>query len=71
MSETSEDCLGCRLISGFGIIGIGAYIYYQARHRRTLEKYTMNAISAGKNWNKVSRTCAYILKTLPPFITDR
>lgn len=48
MNAKPDDCLSCRLISGFGIIGIGAYIYYQARHRKSLEKYTMNAISGGK-----------------------
>lgn len=25
------DCLGCRLVSGFGITGIGAYFAYHSR----------------------------------------
>ncbi|XP_037806413.1 uncharacterized protein LOC119600324 [Lucilia sericata] len=47
MSDNSKDCLECRLISGFGLIGVSAYIYYQARHRKRWENYTMNIISAG------------------------
>ncbi|KAJ6635142.1 hypothetical protein Bhyg_13725 [Pseudolycoriella hygida] len=29
----SEDCLPCRLVSGSGVVGIGGYIYSQAKHR--------------------------------------
>ncbi|XP_037041259.1 uncharacterized protein LOC119077983 [Bradysia coprophila] len=33
ISKRHNDCLPCRLVSGFGIIGIGGYIYSQAKHR--------------------------------------
>lgn len=33
MTKRYEDCLPCRLVSGFGVIGMGAYIYSQAKHR--------------------------------------
>ncbi|XP_075145866.1 uncharacterized protein LOC142220565 [Haematobia irritans] len=47
MSGETEDCLSCRLISGFGIIGMGAYIYYQGKRRKPLERYAMNLMSTG------------------------
>lgn len=52
MTEDSKDCLECRLISGFGLIGVSAYIYYQAKHRKKWENYTMKTISAGKYFPK-------------------
>lgn len=27
----SEDCLPCRLASGFGVIGIGGYLYFTGK----------------------------------------
>lgn len=48
MTDNSNDCLECRLISGFGLIGVSAYIYYQAKHRKKWEVYTMKTLSAGK-----------------------
>lgn len=47
MSEKINDCLECRLISGFGLLGISIYIYYQAKHRKKWENYSMKTISAG------------------------
>lgn len=44
----AADCFACRLISGFGMIGIGAFILAQAKRRRMpLENYTMKGIAAG------------------------
>ncbi|XP_022215952.2 uncharacterized protein LOC111069984 [Drosophila obscura] len=47
-STTSEvDCLGCRLVSGFGLIGIGVYLLAQAKRRsKPLENYTMKGLAA-------------------------
>ncbi|XP_034489195.1 uncharacterized protein LOC117792959 [Drosophila innubila] len=43
----AADCFACRLISGFGMIGIGAFILAQAKRRRSpLENYTMKSIAA-------------------------
>jgi len=28
-----EDCWPCRLVSGFGVIGIGAYLYYTGKKK--------------------------------------
>ncbi|XP_037945458.1 uncharacterized protein LOC119677944 isoform X1 [Teleopsis dalmanni] len=41
------DCLPCRLVSGFGIIGIGTYLYTQANKRKGFHKNIMVVISAG------------------------
>lgn len=44
----SADCMACRLISGFGMMGIGAFVLAQAKRRNSqLEKYTMQSIAAG------------------------
>lgn len=48
MVDNNTDCLECRLISGFGLLGVGAYLYYQAKHRKKWENYTMRVLSAGK-----------------------
>ncbi|KAH8409700.1 hypothetical protein KR222_001925 [Zaprionus bogoriensis] len=43
----SADCIACRLISGFGMLGIGAFVLAQAKRRRSpFEKYTMKSIAA-------------------------
>lgn len=31
MVGTNEDCLGCRLVSGFGCLAIGTYVIFQGR----------------------------------------
>lgn len=44
----SADCVACRLISGFGMIGIGAFLLAQAKRRRSpVENYAMKSIAAG------------------------
>lgn len=43
-----EDCLGCRLVSGFGLFFIGAYLYRQSqRQSGTFSKITVVSLSAG------------------------
>ena len=45
--DSPIDCLPCRLVSGFGVIGIGAYIYVQARNKRKLDGAVMKLLAAG------------------------
>uniref|UniRef100_A0A1I8NJR4 Distal membrane-arm assembly complex protein 1-like domain-containing protein n=1 Tax=Musca domestica TaxID=7370 RepID=A0A1I8NJR4_MUSDO len=45
MSNQTEDCLPCRLISGFGVMGMGAYIFHQAGRRKPMERNIMKIIS--------------------------
>lgn len=46
--EKRHDCLGCRLVSGFGVIGIGFYIYSQAKYsKRSISRNSMYTIAAG------------------------
>ncbi|XP_073819429.1 uncharacterized protein [Musca autumnalis] len=47
MSTKPDDCLPCRLISGFGVMGMGAYIYHQAARRKPVERNIMKIISVG------------------------
>lgn len=42
-----EDCLGCRLVSGGGLIAAGAFIYYQASSKTKFNKTGMIIVSAG------------------------
>ncbi|XP_037945459.1 uncharacterized protein LOC119677944 isoform X2 [Teleopsis dalmanni] len=54
------DCLPCRLVSGFGIIGIGTYLYTQANKRKGFHKNIMVVISAGKCcWVRSSTSFKY------------
>lgn len=44
-----DDCLPCRLISGCGVIGMGAYVYSQGKHRPPgLGRNAVYAVAAGK-----------------------
>lgn len=41
------NCLACRLYSGFGLLGIGAYLLVQSKkHPKPLESYTMMSLAA-------------------------
>lgn len=42
-----EDCLGCRLVSGGGLIAASAFIYYQAVDKTKFNKIGMYTIAAG------------------------
>ncbi|XP_018785247.1 PREDICTED: uncharacterized protein LOC108966679 [Bactrocera latifrons] len=44
-SDNQKDCLACRLISGFGLIAMGAYIFSQSKNRKKIEMNTMRLIS--------------------------
>lgn len=45
----SVECVSCRLISGFGMLGIGAFLLSQAKRRRSpVEHYAMKSIAAGE-----------------------
>lgn len=43
-----EDCLECRLVSGFGCIGIGSYIIYQGRQMTRFNYGGMVLIGSSK-----------------------
>lgn len=43
----NDDCLGCRLVSGGGLIAAGTFIYYQAINKTRFNKIAMYTISAG------------------------
>lgn len=46
-----HDCMPCRLVSGFGVIGMGAYIYSQAKHRPAgIGRNIIFAVAAGKKY---------------------
>ncbi|XP_017119295.1 uncharacterized protein LOC108140807 [Drosophila elegans] len=50
------DCVACRLISGIGLLGIGAYILAQAKKRpKPLENYTMKSLAAAVGLLGVAR----------------
>ncbi|XP_049286651.1 uncharacterized protein LOC125765490 [Anopheles funestus] len=47
ISNRYKDCMPCRLVSGFGVIGMGVYLALQARKRtHTLGRYSMFGIAA-------------------------
>lgn len=56
----SVECVSCRLISGFGMIGIGVFLLSQAKRRRSpVEHYAMKSIAAGA-YDSVSEKKNYI-----------
>jgi hypothetical protein len=32
VSQETQDCIPCKLVSGFGLIGIGLYVVHQAKN---------------------------------------
>lgn len=59
--DSRKDCLACRLISGFGLIAMGAYIFSQSKNRKKIEMNTMRLISG----SKLTHThCLYVNLTL-------
>ncbi|TDG49547.1 hypothetical protein AWZ03_004038 [Drosophila navojoa] len=52
----SVECVSCRLISGFGMLGIGAFLLSQAKRRRSpVEHYAMKSIAAVAGFLGVAR----------------
>ncbi|XP_037732292.1 uncharacterized protein LOC119563119 [Drosophila subpulchrella] len=50
------DCLACRLVSGIGLLGIGAYLLAQSKKRpKPLENYTMKSLAAAVGLLGVAR----------------
>uniref|UniRef100_A0A182VQT1 Distal membrane-arm assembly complex protein 1-like domain-containing protein n=1 Tax=Anopheles minimus TaxID=112268 RepID=A0A182VQT1_9DIPT len=46
ISNRHKDCLPCRLISGFGVIGMGVYIALHGQKRPTkLGRYSMFGVA--------------------------
>ena len=49
VSSRDRDCLLCRLVSGGGLIGAGAYVGYHSNSQsKTLVKTGMRGFAAGK-----------------------
>lgn len=43
------DCIPCRLVSGFGVIGIGIYLYSQAKYRPSKGgRFVLYTLAAGR-----------------------
>ncbi|CAB3377866.1 Hypothetical predicted protein [Cloeon dipterum] len=58
-----EDCFGCRMVSGGGLIGAGLYVAFQSKRANNLSvKVAMNTIALGA----AGLGCARVLN-LPPF----
>lgn len=44
-----EDCLACRLVSGFGVLGIGIYLYNTSiKQKSSLSRNGILLLSLGK-----------------------
>lgn len=49
VAKRFDDCLPCRLISGFGVIGIGLYLSHQGRKQTgKFSKYALLGLATGK-----------------------
>lgn len=46
LSERPKDCLGCKLISGFGLIGAGLYVMSNARKFSGFQKGSMMTLAS-------------------------
>lgn len=58
-----KDCLPCKLVSGFGLVGIGFYVAHQAKHfKPSLGKKIIYSIAYGFGSLGVAR-----LLEFPPF----
>ncbi|CAG7836432.1 unnamed protein product [Allacma fusca] len=66
MEPESDDCLECRLTSGFGVIGGGAYVAYHARKQSSVGRIVLGVISVGLCGLGLCR-----LFQLPPFPSKR
>jgi hypothetical protein len=67
MELKSDDCLGCRLTSGFGVIGAGVYVAYYARKQSgMMGKVVLGSVSTGLFGLGLCR-----LLQLPPFASKR
>ncbi|XP_017005201.2 uncharacterized protein [Drosophila takahashii] len=54
--SNEADCLGCRLVSGIGLLGIGAFLLAQSKKRpKPLENYTMKSLAAAVGFLGVAR----------------
>jgi len=60
---TEKTCISCRIISGAGLCGGGAYVAYEAMKRKSpVQKYIMFGVASGFLALGVARTL-----NLPPF----
>ncbi|KAK7573823.1 hypothetical protein V9T40_011014 [Parthenolecanium corni] len=59
LSERPKDCLGCKLISGFGLIGIGVYTMRNARRVSGYHQAVMVALALSFNALGTARLLDY------------
>ncbi|XP_035781922.1 uncharacterized protein LOC118461110 [Anopheles albimanus] len=56
VSSRHKDCLPCRLVSGFGVIGMGVWMALQAQKRpNKLSRYTIHAVAIAAGGIGVAR----------------
>jgi len=61
------DCLACRLISGIGLLGIGAYLLAQSKKRpKPLANYTIKGLAAGEPFILAKFRFWWSLSSPPP-----
>ncbi|RZF38887.1 hypothetical protein LSTR_LSTR017438 [Laodelphax striatellus] len=61
------DCMPCRLISGFGVFGMGIYVHFQARYyKNVFSKRITQSLGIGVCGIGIAR-----LLDLPPFRKER
>lgn len=59
-----EDCMNCRLVSGFGIIGMGIYVFTAAKRQKVnLNRNFIYAFSFGNFWAMKWKIFYFLIKT--------
>ncbi|XP_038115755.1 uncharacterized protein LOC6035002 isoform X1 [Culex quinquefasciatus] len=47
VASRHKDCLPCRIVSGTGVLGMGAYVWLQAKKRpQAVGRYAMFSVAA-------------------------
>lgn len=46
---SDKDCLACRLVSGFGVVGMGYYIYHHSRNHSKNSRLILSGVSLSNN----------------------
>lgn len=60
--DYGEDCSSCRMVSGFGMIGMGIYVLTAAKKQKTqLNRNFVYFISVGKFNNNLQPICNIII----------
>lgn len=48
LAKRHKDCFACRIVSGTGLIAMGAYVWYHSKTRSKAGKVIMIGVSTGK-----------------------